>query len=697
MIQRVCEISENKIPVIIYGAGEQAHSQIENLSELFHISFFWDANTEKQYLCGHEIRRPFEGLDELEDDPIILVTIEKVEIRKEVIDYLALHGFNEVYYSGEILRILDELKKQSNEENLTKLIESFPLYKCIEPTDEYVNYSIVRKEWENNKGKFSCIEDLEQEQLVSAIKEKLIIDDYRLVEAVSVFVNSIRNNPDNCYVSYELFLRKLLSGGVKTKYRPLRMVGDDPYDPFAVYEVQNAVLTFLTKNDLKSILRIVEELIGISYEKRYLEAIRCRLLTEAEKYHEALIHARKLVRKNPTSFFENEIFYKTAIVATEAGIRIEEKLPPRDLTDRFCWSGMNYVWCGGKDKDGSPLLAPCFRAVECAVRPTGDFSDGEDWKLFRDSIVDGSFRYCQKSQCPNIIGGWLPRKSECTHPDIKMVLEKDRNQPLAIEELHLSYDKHCNLKCPSCRTKIYTNTTDDNRCLDDFYSNNLAPIVAHARHLCLSGCGEALLSPHSKKILTELPGIAAPDLKVELRTNMTVLNQRTWESIGDGRRYIRHIAASIDGCTKETFEKLRYPAKWGTVLDNLSFVSELRRNHEIDLFEFHVVMQRDNIDELYDIAMLAIRLGADVVTYSKFVNWMGLDEETYAEVNPFWMEHPRHADLMREIDRLKGLRQRILSGDQIVDGGKPFYINIHYEDDPGRKYEPIRYGKLKIR
>ena len=132
-------------------------------------------------------------------------------------------------------------------------------------------------------------------------------------------------------------------------------------------------------------------------------------------------------------------------------------LPAR--SKRFCWSGINYAWCGGVDIDGSPVFGPCFRAVECAARPAGEFWKSREWELFRESLLDGTFRYCQKNQCSNIIGDWLPRKERV--PDIKI-----GDLPV---ELHLSYDSYCNLCCPSCRTAFVHNSDEETRKLDCFY------------------------------------------------------------------------------------------------------------------------------------------------------------------------------------------------------------------------------------
>ena len=272
---------------------------------------------------------------------------------------------------------------------------------------------------------------------------------------------------------------------------------------------------------------------------------------------------------------------------------------------------------------------------------------------------------------------------------MKRLIDGEEEVKPLIRELHFSYDTHCNLICPSCRTERCMNSAEETEKMNAAYDSCLKPYVARAEHLCLSGCGEALVSDHGRHILTSVSGREYEDLAIELRTNITALNQNTWTSLGESRKRIRHIAASVDGIG-EVFEELRYPAKWDLVSRNLEFISSLRRAGEIDLFEIHVVAQRRNIHQLFDIVMLASDLGADAVTFSKIVNWRGMSEKEYDEKNPFWTDSPDFRRLSEELDRIDEFRRN-------TEKGRIMYINMHFRPDPDAGYEKIRMGRLKIR
>ena len=572
-------------------------------------------------------------------------------------------------------------------------------YVVIESPLFPVLFSAINKDLANEKiqvqsGTFGC------EDLKSRLERRIKIDNIpenKLDRILDIFLCGKLTNKFELAYSLEILLRKLLSDGVKTLERPLRMTNDRPYDEFAVTAVINEILCYLFEVPKKA-LEVIQTFRMISGDSTSLMGSECYFLVQCGKYEKALETVRNAMEEEPNDLLVNETFYQVARVCKDEGIYVEEPLPEYDLSERFCWSGLNFVWCGGFDQKGTADFSPCFRPLQCAARPEGEFWSGDDWKEFRKSVTDGSFRYCQKNQCPNIVAGWLPRKSECREEWLKKILDGDFSVIPPIEELHFSYDEHCNLKCPSCRLDFQTNTEEENQRLDEMYKKNLNPYMKRAKHLTLSGCGEAIISPHSKKVLQSFSKEKNPELMVELRTNVTALNYKTWSSLGNGKAVIRHITASIDASTKESFERLRYPAKWERVLENLKFIQSLRNKGEIDLFEFHVVIQKENIDQLCDITKMAIAYDADAVTFSRLINWRGMSREEYQEVNPFWPDHPLHGRLVQELRRLEELRKHIEENEcDLTEGRKRIYINIHFSPDPNSSYDVIRMGRLKIR
>ncbi len=695
-----------KRAVIAYGAGQAGRQHIPKLASKIEITEIWDAYSQMGHISGIPI---YNGIKEAEDkDALIIVFIDDRVIRYEIINSLKKKGYENIFYFREYSSVLEWMERMEAgrlnvmsgaKECIEELCEA---YEVIEGMELPVTFSVLPVSLKNDvleqkdvaEGKSKLRMRLEEELTVSKVEKN------QWIASITAFENADWNTMYSLAYNLELFLRSLLSLGIKTKERPLRMERDNPYDEFAAYTVLNAVWELLWNGyDNEYILKKLHGILETVKTTVPFQASECYFQMRAGKWQEALEAARRMVKRDSNDLLINEVLYQAILGCKARGIPVDEPTPEYNLSERFCWCGINFAWCGGfNSKNGQAEFGPCFRPLQCAARPEGEFWSGEDWKEFRKSVTDGTFRYCQKNQCPNIVGGWLPKKSDCTGGWLQQILEGDLDVIPPLEELHFSYDGHCNLKCPSCRLDIRTNTCEQIEKLNELYKKNLAPYMKKAKHLTLSGCGEAILSPHSKAVLQSFSREENPELVIELRTNATVLNSRTWEALGEGRHLIRHITASIDAATKESFEKLRYPAKWEMVLKSLKFVQSLRNAGEIDLFEFHVVISTENINQLYDIAQMAIEYDADAITYSKMINWREMPEEEYDEVNPFWSDHPRHEELQQELKRLEELRADIEAGrcDRIRNG-KKVYITLHFRQDPNSSYDDIRWGKLKIR
>ena len=61
----------------------------------------------------------------------------------------------------------------------------------------------------------------------------------------------------------------------------------------------------------------------------------------------------------------------------------------------------------------------------------------------------------------------------------------------------------------------------------------------------------------------------------ELPTNLLALTEASARTIVDSG--VRTVAASIDGTTQETYEKIRPPAKWERLIANLELLASARR------------------------------------------------------------------------------------------------------------------------
>jgi len=120
---------------------------------------------------------------------------------------------------------------------------------------------------------------------------------------------------------------------------------------------------------------------------------------------------------------------------------------------------------------------------------------------------------------------------------------------------------------------------------------------------------------------------------------------------------LKELGVSIDGATKETYEKLRLGGKWEKINENLEYISELKNKHGFR-FIMHYVVQKDNYHEMEDIVMLAGKYNADRVWFSRIQDWNTWSN--FSEHNIFDVQHPQHNDYRTQLEKLVKLKSKIV-------------------------------------
>jgi len=113
---------------------------------------------------------------------------------------------------------------------------------------------------------------------------------------------------------------------------------------------------------------------------------------------------------------------------------------------------------------------------------------------------------------------------------------------------------------------------------------------------------------------------------------------------------LQELGLSIDGASKETYERLRLGGRWEKILDGLDCMAEQKQKHGFE-FILHFVVQKDNYHEMEDIIHLGKQYGADRVWLNKMEDWNVFDN--FDQMNIFSPEHPLHNDYQ---DRLKQVK-----------------------------------------
>ena len=166
----------------------------------------------------------------------------------------------------------------------------------------------------------------------------------------------------------------------------------------------------------------------------------------------------------------------------------------------------------------------------------------------------------------------------------------------------------CNIRCEFCINQF--DATPDNRFhMDrDLKSRVTAEVFPYIKKLALSVAGEPLFDPDFVEIV-KLAGDYG--IEVELTSNGLLLGRKGYaEAIVEN---VRRINISIDGGTKETFEKVRPGANWDRLMENVGKLTELRKASGSPFPEINIryILMRENIEELPRMVDIAADFGVN--------------------------------------------------------------------------------------
>jgi len=112
------------------------------------------------------------------------------------------------------------------------------------------------------------------------------------------------------------------------------------------------------------------------------------------------------------------------------------------------------------------------------------------------------------------------------------------------------------------------------------------------------------------------------------------------------RERITSAEISIDAASPETYAINRRGGAFDTLLENLAFVAELRRDGPLRSLKISMVVQENNVHEMVDFVRLGQRFGADIVYFGRLVDWGTFTPSEFRRRAIHRSDHPRHPDLL---------------------------------------------------
>lgn len=276
-----------------------------------------------------------------------------------------------------------------------------------------------------------------------------------------------------------------------------------------------------------------------------------------------------------------------------------------------------------------------------------DIWNSENAMKIRQSVLDGTYTFCRQQLCGPLQSKMLPERDSIKDPYLREVIDLNRTYlhkgPRIIT---LDNDRSCNLWCPSCRTSRFVLKGKE---YDEAYALQrklIAEGLGEARVLLVSGSGDPFASRLHIELLASINYNLYPELKITLMTNGMLFTPASWNKLGKARKAVKFVIVSIDAASPGVYRAIRRGGDFDKLLDNLCFISSLRREDTLERLEFHFVVQHGNFREMKDFVALGKGFGADMVVFSRLCNWGTFTEPEYFSRAVHLTNHPDHLEFL---------------------------------------------------
>ncbi len=245
--------------------------------------------------------------------------------------------------------------------------------------------------------------------------------------------------------------------------------------------------------------------------------------------------------------------------------------------------------------------------------------NGERAKEFRRQFITGNYNICNLDLCVK----------DCSH---NVRAEEIVAKP---KTFIFCYDATCNVKCIFCRN---CHQKQDLSYFDEHMDEIISNMLENAENVVLSGVGEAIASPHSRKLIKRISELF-PNVKFSLISNGVLCDRKNLEELGITNKLLS-ITVSMHAVTKQTYDKLVVGGNFDRVMQNLYFLSELKKEGRLDRFILNFVINSYNYKEMVPYIKMAQKLEATV----GFLELLKLEtnEDVYEKINIFDERHPEY-------------------------------------------------------
>lgn len=321
----------------------------------------------------------------------------------------------------------------------------------------------------------------------------------------------------------------------------------------------------------------------------------------------------------------------------------------KNLEGKFC----KHPWEFLEIQSGYQCFCCCPSWLPTPIgnfRNTSKIMNTPQLKKIRESILDGSFKYCDHGLCPHIQNGTLPNKEDV---DLDYYTVEFDKLPCFI---NFCYDKTCNLACPSCRNGLILDNDgaifESNfqkqqnilKFIQDHYSDDIEVI------LNITGSGDPFASRLYRELIWSFDGKKYPNVKFQFQTNGLMLTQHYWDKMENIADNINGFVISLDAGTAETYKVTR-GGDWGLLMENLLLLRDKQMIEQGRYFvRLDMVVSTDSYKDIPHFIELGKRFGFKMYL-SKVNDWGHFPPGEFDRLCVWNKKHPEYENFIKIVNR----------------------------------------------
>ena len=301
-----------------------------------------------------------------------------------------------------------------------------------------------------------------------------------------------------------------------------------------------------------------------------------------------------------------------------------------DIKDKVCTHPFHIV-----------SIVPTGHCITCCPAYIKNFTIGNIFKddfesiwrgkraeYLRNALMNGDYTTCDLNTCIYIKKKKKKEMSEY-YEDGKIKMP---------DTIFMSWDYDCNVACITCRNQIIKN---DEKTLNELQTieSSVLDACRNAKFLYTSGNGDPFGSSYARELIKKIVK-TNPQIKFLIHTNGVLCSENMCRELNIADK-IDSVTFSIHASCKETYDKIVRYGNFDKVIQNLEWISSLKKDGKINNLYLVFVVHKLNYKDMPDFVRMAEKYDA-TASFRYYRQWSHNTEYKYSDMAVFEKTHPEY-------------------------------------------------------